>query len=264
MKNLLNSFLLLSFSLLFFACDKGETSEPLPDTFEKRVLLEKITATWCSACGSAADRVANIVATNPDNIIVAAYHKGDQFDPHANPSLPQMYSVSGQPAALLDRHVFDQFGINSVQLGVSSFLSQLAEMRFDEGTDLGVKIGSSLSGQEITLDVEVASLVDVEETLFLHVYLIENGVAGPQVGQNDPDFKHDYVVREVITDPLGEPISLASAREVSLKSFTATLDDNNESSNMQVIAFVTHKDEDDQNKDVRNVQVVDLGGSSSW
>lgn len=263
MKNYLNCLLLLAFSLFFYSCDKNEEPD-LPDTFAKRVLIEKLTATWCSACGSASTKIQEVVDTDPEHIIVASYHKDSTFRPNANPTLQEMYSLSGQPAALLDRHTFDFFGSSMLQLPANSFLTQLADERLSEGTEVGVNINSRLSDTELNIDVEVATLVEQSETLFLHIYLIESGLSGPQSGNNDPNYTHDFVVRQVVTDPEGEPLDLEAARSVSAKNFVATLANNNVPDNMELIAFVTHKDATGLNIDIRNVQKADLGEASGW
>lgn len=212
--------------------------------YDRMVLLEQFTATWCGYCPRAISAIKNVSITG-ENIVHVAYHVwgNDPFQYVYNNNLAESFGVEGIPAVYAGREFFWDLSNN-----------QLRQL-YDK-----VRVGLSLSytgdagGITATIDVRFGKIYP--ESLSITAYLIEDNLIADQanyytdnansswyqLGSTVTDFSHDNVMRQTLTDMFGDlipqgSIDIGSEYRLVLETGNPNIDDLNNSS---LLAFVSY------------------------
>ena len=261
----------------FVATYDGFTSNTLqvnvqepPTKFNKRVLIEDYTGTWCGYCPRVAYGI-ELVKSQTSEAITVAIHRGStnsssgSYDPYnfSAGALENIINLEGYPTAMLNRTTLWNYP-------EPNNVSQVTGLASGDA-DLGLALTPTLNGNTITLDVQVKFGGQFTSTnAKLVVYILEDGLNYNQAnytsyygGQNPiANFQHNDVLRAVLTDLLGDtiPSSEIVAENVYTKSFSVAVPSNvTNSSNIRVVAFVV----DGNSNGALNVRSAHFGDSQS-
>ena len=259
----------------FVATYDGLTSNTLqvnvqepPTKFNKRVLIEDYTGTWCGYCPRVAYGIELVKAQTTDAVSIAIhlsasgapdpYHSSDAV------SLANSFGVSGLPTAKLNR-------TTDWNYPEPNNVSQVTGLASGDA-DLGLALTPSLNGNTITLDVQVKFGGQFTSTnAKLVVYVLEDGLIFDQTNYTSyyggtsviSNFTHNDVLRASLTDLLGEtiPSSEIVADNVYTKSFSVAVPSNvANASNMTVVAFVV----DGNSNGALNVRAAHFGDTQTF
>ena len=224
--------------------------------FNKRVLIEDFTGTWCGWCPRVAYGVEQVNAQTNDAVTVAIHQGNDPYNISVAP-----YSVSGYPTANLNR-------TTGWTYPEPSNVAQVVNLTNGVNPRLGLAISPSVSAGNLNIDVKVKFGYQFSG-IKLVVYVLEDGLVynqenytsyygGVSVIQN---MTHNHVLRKVMTNINGDAItgSTVSGDEYS-KNFNIAVPANvANSANMSIVAFVV-----DSNGKVINVRSADLGENQTF
>ncbi len=259
MKNIKRYLTLVVFLALFSSCSDtivnvgAENQGPVNDSitsgyFTKRVLIEDYTGTWCGNCTRVALAIERVLEKT-DRAEIVAIHNGDDpyhfngIGPLQNLIYPGLTDLP-LPTSRLNRTVVWKFPeTNNVQQAVNLT---------GYNCGLGLAVNSSMTGQNINLNVKVKFAEDYQN-LKLVVYLLEDDLTYFQVnytssyygGQDPiPNYKHDNVVRSMVTNILGDEMGTTFAAGSTFeRSFNVAVPANVENpSNIRFVAFVVGED----------------------
>lgn len=213
--------------------------------FNKRVLIEDFTGTWCQYCPRVSYAIELVNAQTSDATIVAIHRYNSSIDPFnfsGATALENQIGLSGYPTAMLNRNTEWNYPETS-----NASVSQAVNLTSGVNPKLGVAMETTTSGNTSTVNVKV-KFGKSFSNLKLVVYALEDnliynqtnstsyyGGANPIVG-----FEHDHVLREVLSSSiLGETITgSTNLNDEFSKSFTYTIPGNVNTNNVRFVAFV--------------------------
>lgn len=221
-----------------------------PLKFAQNVLIEDYTGTWCGYCPRVSYGIEQVnLAT--DRAVTVAIHRGNtnpngnNYDPYnfsAGP-LENMINLSGYPTAMLNR-------TTEWAYPEPSNISQVVGLT-NSDADLGLALSPTLDGNTISVDVDIKFGLLPTTNAKLVVYILEDDLIYDQVnytsyyggGSIISNFEHDHVLRDVLTDLLGDTIPTDQVTEGNVYStnFSVPVPSNvSNTSKMTVVAFVVN------------------------
>lgn len=249
MKNLSKSILLIS-SILLFSCSKDDntatystpapidysTEAPISGQFQRNVLMEDYTGTWCGYCPRMAYGIQK-VEEQGIRAVPVALHGGSNTEPFLyNGTLPT--SISGYPTGRLNRlSDWDYFS--------TSDINRVKKLN-GNNCPIGLAMNSTITGNAVNLDVKVKFKSDYTG-LKLVVYVVEDGLIYNQANYTSyyggvsviSGFRHDNVLRACYTDIRGEALTGTTDGATITKNFSVNVPSNVQNvANMRFVAFV--------------------------
>lgn len=218
--------------------------------FKKNVLIEDFTGTWCGWCARVAHAI-ELIDGQTDDAIAVGIHRG---------SLSQIaidYDPYNYDSSVLEDLLVNNFGFNTgyPKAGLNRTtlwnnpepdnLEQVLTLTQGANPKLGLSMNSNLSGNTISLDVNVKFSNDFNG-LKLVVYVVENGLVHYQKNYTSyynsvnpiPDFVHNHVLRDCKTDILGDAISNSETFSGNTYSRNFSFDVPSNVENVNEIEFV--------------------------
>lgn len=219
----------------FIATFDGVESEPLTVTaiviaeegkdFFRRSLVLDFTGTWCVNCPKMQAAIDEVMEERPGRVIPVSVHC--MADPmRIKPlcdNLAKRFKVSAYPSAVVDMDPESLITQSSSEL-LLSHIDRLLEAR---GLAAGVRIESTLEGEELSVTAEMTAVRDGGYTL--EIILLEDGIVYSQTGATE-DYIHNSVLRQWFTQE--SSFSLQEGETASV-SVSATV-----SGNFRVVALV--------------------------
>jgi hypothetical protein len=249
---------------LFASCSKDSSSgsssgsgttpvvvdnTPVSGQFQKRVLIEDYTGTWCGWCPRVAYGIGKVYEQTTKAVAVAIHQKSGSSDPYDYPAASPLVSqinLQGYPTGMLNRTVTWNYPENSNTGQVKNLILN--------NVGLGLAMKSTVSGGNINLDVKIKFASDYTG-LKLVVYVLEDNLYYNQTnytsnlygsGTVSPlvSFKHDRVLRANLTNVLGDAITETTASGQTItKNFSVPVPANiSNVANMNFVAFVIGTD----------------------
>ncbi len=192
--------------------DNGSCTYPAN---EKRSLVFKFTATWCSYCGEwGAEYVDNIYNDFSSSTEVISIHRNDGFSVDVGDFLYSQLNPQGVPAFFVGTSDMGYTGYGTINTAIQSELTEQNEiaMATSYSTEAGVmniKVQSQISDQSSTTGSD----------LYLAIYLLEDGKVAPQqvAGTGEvSDFVHNHILRtEANGSAFGVPISFTDGNNLT-------------------------------------------------
>lgn len=243
--------------LLAFGCSEPEIIIPpfeIP-TSGQNVMIEELTGVRCPNCPSAAARLESIKLLYGDNIILVNIHgnlltrplpesKFDFRNDDASALEESFKPLIGKPSVIINRKIHPEFELlaNPLQDQWQNIVEN--ELQLEQTITLTSSIEASSAGYELSIgSIPLSSL---SGKYFLHVYLTENNIIDAQedVDRIIPDYKHDHVLRKIITPrdgnalpPLDIPDKIINSQiAISNTTFDATWVEEN----MELVIFITN------------------------
>jgi len=262
MKNYKNIIILVA-AVFFASCSKDDSSgsggsgggsvtppvsvDPVSGQFQKRVLIEDYTGSWCGYCPRVAYGIEKVLEQTTKAVPVAIHQQTssgyDGFHFSGADPLKQMISLTGYPTGMLNRTTTWSYPENSNIAQVKSLTGN--------NVGLGLAMNSTVSAGTINLDVKV-KLANDYSNLKLVVYVLEDNLFSNQTnytsfyggGSVIANFENDHVLRANLTDILGDPITESTlAGQTITKTFSVPVPSNvANASNMSFVAFVVGND----------------------
>jgi hypothetical protein len=175
-----------------------------PTNFTKKVLLEETTGTWCVSCPTGAYYMSQAINSNP-NIYGAAFHSGASGYPD-----PMSIPETDFWHAYYNAFIFPTIWVNGAPEDWNYNISPQITNELAENATVGLALESAIIGGKLDLEINVGFNATPNEQLQLIILLIEGSDTAPnspQQGSNlGADYVHKYIVREVYSDILGDPI----------------------------------------------------------
>ena len=228
--------------------------------FEKNVLIEQYTGTWCGWCPRAIAQIIDLQKTD-NKIVHVAYHLSDEFTYVYNQQLFQSFGFTGIPTVHADR-------IEVWQGEVSAISSMHNPSR------IGLSLEVTGNSSQISADVNVKFGYDFTNSLILSVFLLHDSLVANQAnyyntdassvfygaGNPMPGFVHRNVMWRAGTDMFGDLIPSASTDLGAIynKKFSFTSFSSNDIKKMIVVVFVV-SGSGEQTGDVMNCVKAKVG-----
>jgi hypothetical protein len=271
---------LLLLSLLFLgSCEKSNPSfiikqspfEVMPVNFPQNVLLEHFADEAQKETVANSERVEQLQIQFANRLIVATYHQNDFLN------TPYTNYVSNSLGGALN---ILQGSANRLAYYDSSVAQQRVWMqntRWEEITydalhlpeaPLSIALETGIApNNKGFVDVYIAYKNPLPNKTRLLVYLVEDNILPKFQEGSTPSFKHQHVVKSVLSDWDGDEINLQVANEngmiVKQRYANFDLKDYNVL-NMRAIAFVFKEDVSYAKKQILNVQQVQFNGLHFW
>lgn len=209
MKKFFLKILLLVFTITIISCEKDNNSPDNPENpsnptpasllFEKNVLLEQYTGTWCGYCPRAVGQIEDLLKAD-SKVVHIALHLSDEMSYSSNASLFQSFGFTGVPTVHADRISVWTGNINTI-----------SSMHTPE--NLGLALNVTSSGTTVTANVRVKFGKQYFDALKLSVYLLTDNLSANQANYYNSDQSSKYYQK-------GSPITNFIHRNVMTKSGT--------------------------------------------
>lgn len=254
-------------SMAFVSCDnipeEDRYIEVEVNKSEKVVLLEDYTGMQCVNCPDAATIIDDIHHSFGENFIAVGLHPTS--GPYQKPmpiekgskemldlssadadAYYKKYQVKAFPTAMIDRSTFDGSKLLDNKDKWQSYVNQ----QMAEATPVNILLISTYdeTTRTVTIETEIQFTEDVNEALYLQLWVIENGIVGPQVTAQGVkyDYVHNHVLRSAINGTWGESLGSAFVASELLETITSTitLDEAWNDDNCEIVGFVYRASDD--------------------
>ncbi|SCY60639.1 Outer membrane protein Omp28 [Flavobacterium caeni] len=213
---------------------------PVSGQFEKNVLVEDYTGTWCGNCTRVSYGIERVLDATDRAVVVAIHNGNDPY--HFDDYMPLKNLISPDhdlelPQARLNR-IINWLDPDTNTQDVLNLTSN--------NCGLGIAMTSTVSDNNIELDVNVKFAQNFSN-LKLVVYVLEDHLVYPQVNYSTYyngvhrvlDFEHNHVLRASLTHVLGNPISGTNFDQTVTTSFSVPVPaDVSNAENMSFVAMV--------------------------
>lgn len=245
---------ILSAAFIVASCGGGEDTPPVSNNntpevpiagkFQKNVLIEDYTGTWCQYCPRVIYGIQKVESENIKAYPVAIHRYNSSIDPFNftdGSALESYLNITGYPTAMLNRKTMWNNETATTEV----------KKLYSLNCDLGLALNSTVSGGNINLDVKVK--FDANLTgLKLVVYVLEDNLHYNQTNSTSyfggvnpiPNMEHDHVLRSCLTDLVyGNNLSGTNDGATVTTNFSVPVPSNvSNVSNMSFVAFVIGAD----------------------
>jgi hypothetical protein len=252
-------------SMAFVSCDnipeEDRYIEVEVNKSEKVVLLEDYTGMQCVNCPDAAAIIDNIHHTFGDNFIAVGLHPTS--GPYQKPmpgkdgvmvnlssddadAYYKKFSVKAFPTAMIDRSTFDGSKLLDNKDKWAAYVNQ--QMTASTPVNLSMESTYDATTRTVTLATDIEFSEAVGETLYLQLWVIENGIIGPQVTAKgfNWEYEHNHVLRSAINGTWGQSLGASFNANQRLETITTTytLNEAWKAGNCEIVGFVYRASDD--------------------
>jgi hypothetical protein len=209
-------------------------------SFNKRVLIEDYTGTWCQYCPRVAYAISQVRLQTSDAVVVAIHRGSDPYNFSAASTLETMIGLTGYPTGMLNRKTEWNYPENN-------YISQPVNLTAGANPRIGLAMTNSVTNNTASVQVNVKFGKNFSG-LKLVVYALEDNLVYNQTnstsfyGGVNPivNFDFDDVLRSFLTTSiLGDDITgTTNLNGVYTRSFTYTIPAGANASNIHFAAFV--------------------------
>ena len=143
------------------------------------------------------------------------------------------FSIEGYPSGIIDTRAHVQN--YSSDYASDMIKSVVEETRSSYPAKTGIAVSSTVSGSQVTVDVDVH--VKEADEYTVSVFLLEDNIFAYQNGKGN-NYEHDHVLRMSLTSISGDDMTVVEDNSVWSKTYSATIPSAYEISNMKVLVFV--------------------------
>lgn len=228
-------FLLLAFSFAFF----GLQAQDVPE--QQTPLITKITATWCSNCGSWGwDLFENVIEDNKGKAIMLGAHPSGDLGSTEGADFNSNFKAIGQP-----KFFFNNTDIRATRNSIAAKRTEVEGMINDMITQsplANVGFYAEMKDGNINVRTKTKFFQDGgADTYNLGLYVIENEVQNTQASQSGV-VSHPNVIRTSFTaGSFGEVLdasgTIATGTEIS-RDFSVAVNPNWNMDHVSVVAII--------------------------
>jgi len=251
------------------------TPEP-PEPVGRVMLIEDMTGVNCPPCHGAITLVESNMQTYKGSIIAYGIHGNVQSNPISGSkydfrypdaaALEANFRIMGKPAASFNRKQFTNG--SRAKNNFNTWQAEIDE-ELQKPHVMDILMQSSYDSETRTADIDISviPLESMSGSLSLHVVITESHLIDPQKTQisGQPtidDFEHNHVMKASLTGLPGKPIGENVAANEIIKetiSYTIPAEANGEwiAENMEIIAFVTASDRNDEVQQAAQISLVE-------
>lgn len=231
----------------------------------RNVVLEEFTGINCTWCPDGHKLANEFAAANPGDVFLINIHTGGFANPGAGQpnyttsfgaSIANQTNLAGYPAGTINRQDFSPtYSQNSSGTAMSrGDWDNAGALVLADSSYLNVALEGTIdvAASTLTVDVEVFYTGDGAAQNKLNVAVLQNGVAGPQVGaatlypemlNPDGTYNHMHMLRHLMTGQWGDDIDTTDAGTLISRSYTWNIPANINGvpvdlSNLEIVAFV--------------------------
>jgi len=231
----------------------------------RKVLIEEATGVKCPNCPDGAEELHKADTTYPGRLLVVGLHGGSLTSPISGLSkydFRTSYAVDlfntyfggepNKPAAVFDRTL--QSGVYFIEARTKWF--DIIKSRLATAAPLNLYLTSTYdsTAKEATITIKGAYTAAVAKKQSLTIVLTEDKIIDAQDKGIDviPDYEHNHVLRDMLTNVIGNPlldnIAAKEAGRVFIKTFKYKVPSGKDWNlkNMHVIAFVHNNESGDK------------------
>ena len=184
-------------------------SEKKGEVFQKNVLIETYTSTWCGWCPRVSYAIEELNKQSKNTVAISV-HNYDLFQNEFTKKIKDFFEINERPKALLDRK--DQWSFPEPKN-----IEQILKLT-ENKVPIGIKLASSVNDTEMKVSVTVKFGNSLKKQLKLTVFAIEDGIESKQMNftkfyggpRKINDFIHNEVLRYCFTNVLGDEIPSVS------------------------------------------------------
>ncbi len=256
------TFLFLSFLCLWSACKEEPIfippfgqGTPVVTSGERNILVEEFTGVKCVNCPDGAAEIENLKTKYGERLVAVSIHAGffakklaeSKYDfktAQGTSILNLLGEPEGYPAIVIDRKPLganNKFAI----IGLGQWAGLIStESKEKAKAKLEVKNVYTDATRELKVTVNITPSELLSGTHHLSIMLTENNIIDAQTKPNVgvvTDYNHKHVLRDMLTNYDGLPLSETLANNVTIKKeFTYTVPANFKVKDCEVIAIL-HK-----------------------
>ncbi len=226
------------------AVDDNIDAPAVTGQFNKNVLIEDYTGTWCGNCTRVSYGIEQVLSKTDRAVVVAIHNGRDPFHFAGFEPLKDMISPNSDlelPQARLNRVITwtDPDTNSQDPLNLTS-----------NNCGLGIAMNTSVANGMINLDVNV-KFAQNYSNLKVVVYVLEDHLIYRQTNYSNyyeganyvNDFEHNHVLRASLTNLLGDAVSESSFGNIFTKTFSVPIPTNvANAENLGFVAIVTDAD----------------------
>ena len=235
---------LFIFLISLFGAINTSTSQTLNVPFQKKPLLIKTTATWCTPCGEYLWVTDSIHSTYSDSIVFINAHVSSSTigDPYSGDFHNEINGGGGIPAYNVDGTKIQDWppSVNSIM--------DFANAQFDSTIVANIAFNAVFTGNSVTVSTTTKFFENATGEFYVNVFLLENElVADQSTSTGYQSVVHERVSRGPIMDGnsgmWGELIEASSATSGSTYdvSFTSNINPSWNTNHMEVVAVIWQK-----------------------
>lgn len=261
-------------SLLYVDCKVYDE-----EVYERNMLLEHYTGTWCSNCPDGVKMIKDLMEGNEDRFVWISYHIYlDEFCNEEGTANAVKFTGGGTaPIMMLNRTARNLMnpsggsGIFALSAHPTLFAytnnkENFVDAELSEPARVSVNISQSYDSEKNSLHITVsgkkASGYLDDKNLVLTVNILEDGQVAPQVGGSG-DTVHDNILRDILSDMEGDALTFDEEGNYKME-YDFVIPDKYTSSttgritypvrkNMKIAAFVSNKSDVLNQNNVFNV-----------
>lgn len=247
--------------LLFAGCtEERRVITPIVPAGDRVILLEEFTGKGCSNCPKGSREIENLLSLYGENLVVVSIHAGFFANPtffdigtfdlrtdEGEALFDYLGPNSGYPAGVVNRISFN----GDLQLTASAWAGFIGN-EIEKQPDVEFQIEKNYDSANRNLDVVVKGRAKnaISGDIRASIMLIENGIVDAQddvdAGGIIEDYTHKHVLRGMLTKFDGESFTdQLSVGESFERSFSGTILEEWNSSNMEIVAFISNVKSDD-------------------
>ena len=194
---------------------------PAGDRFLRKSLVLDFTATWCVNCPAMAQAIAEAAALSGGRIEKIAINYLDDLQVPAGSALASRFGVQALPYVVTGLDAALATSVASADVLWSHSRTVLEQA----SPACGIAVSSTLSGKELSVEVEVCSAAD--GAYALGVALVEDGIVASQTGAGD-NYVHNAVLRSLLhktvpAEGFGDSLGRIEKGEKTSRTFTCTV-----------------------------------------
>lgn len=215
--------------------DDWKTSE-----FAHHSLGMRFTATWCGYCPIMSETFRMAKEKLGEKFQYACFYSsssGGNYGFAGMSALENQYGVDGYPTGIVDGRALIENYASDYASGLIIQAVQETEANYPTATGIGLR--SSLSGETVSVDVDVYS--HIADNYKLTVLLLENNIIGYQADYtngNHDDFVHNKVVREALTNVSGQAFKTTGETDRKSFSFSVPVLGEYDPDNLEILVYV--------------------------
>lgn len=242
--------------------DDRVDAEPISGLFQKQVLIEDYTGTWCGNCARVAYAIEKAKEQSDRVVSVAIHHGNDPYDFEGIGPLKNLISPNSElalPQSRLNR-------ITTWRAPEVTYIDQALNLT-SNNCGLGLALNSTVADGNINLDVKV-KFAQNYSNLKLVVYVLEDKLIYRQTNYSTyyggvnpiPSFEHNHVLRASLTNLLGDSITNTNYNQTVTTNFSVPIPANvSNAENINFVAFII-----EENNNVINVRAAKKNESQEF